>query len=266
VLAAAGIPHRLREDHRGWTVLVPAEAAAPARAALEAYDADAAPPGPEPVAPRPAEIALGIACGAVLVAFFLVTGPPESDTHWFRAGAAAAGAMLHGEPWRAVTALTLHVDLAHVAGNAVATAVLLPGVAARLGPGTGLLLVLLAGSGANLAAAAVHEPRHVAVGASTATFAALGMLAVLRALAPARGPRRRRWAAPIAALVLLALVGVGPSTDVLAHAAGLATGGALALGMRRLGPRAAPVEWALAALAPLAVAGCWWLALAGPPA
>src|SRR2546425_9969232 len=86
VLAAAGIPHRLEPDGAGWTLLVPAAEAARAQAALDAYDEEArrAPHAavPDAASPRLAWAA-GIAAGALLLAFFAVTGPPAAGSRWF---------------------------------------------------------------------------------------------------------------------------------------------------------------------------------------
>ena len=266
MLAAAGIPHRVAPDGAGFSLLVPADEAPRAQAALAAYDeearsepAAASPPG---ASPRVAWT-VGGAVGALLLAFFIVTGPPAAGSRWFAQGAGAAGRIVDGEPWRAVTALTLHVDAVHVAGNAVATAVLLAAVVRELGPGCGLWLVLLAGAAGNLLGALARDPRHVAVGVSTATFGAIGILAALRLAGAPRRARGKRWLVLAASLLLLAMLGTSPDADVLAHGLGLLCGGALGLtagvALRRpLGPRA---QWTLAALAALTVAGAWRLAL-----
>lgn len=200
--------------------------------------------------------------------FFAWVGPPTAGSPWFERGAASAQRIMGGEPWRAVTALTLHVDAVHVAGNAVATAALLPPIVERLGAGWGLWLPLLAGTAGNLLAALVYDPRHVAVGASTATFGAIGILAALRLFATSPRARRRwkPWVVPVACLVLLAFLGAGRDADVLAHGLGLLSGGALGFAAssaprRVLGPS---LQWPLVALAVLAVIGCWRLALAAP--
>src|SRR5258706_365194 len=65
-------------------------------------------------------------------------------------------------------------------GNAVAAAVLLTAVCWYLGAGVGLGLTLLAGAGGNALTALVHHADHVSVGASTAVFGAIGILAALR--------------------------------------------------------------------------------------
>jgi membrane associated rhomboid family serine protease len=268
VLAAAGIPHRVEPDGAGWVVLVPAAEASRACAALDAYDEEAreAPAAVVPAGASPSQTwAVGVTSGALLLVFFAMTGPPAPGSRWFERGAASVRHIMNGESWRAVTALTLHVDAVHVVGNAVATALLLPAVAQRLGPGCGLWLMLLAGAGANLLAAFAHDPRHLAVGASTATFGAVGILAALRLFsAPGQARLRgKRWTVLAASLVLLAMLGTARDTDVLGHALGLLVGGALGLAagaaLRR--PPGAAVQWPLVALAVMAVVGCWRLAL-----
>jgi len=200
--------------------------------------------------------------------FFAWIGPPAAGSRWFERGAASARQIMSGEPWRAVTALTLHVDAVHVAGNAVATAALLPPIVQRLGPGWGLWLPLLAGTAGNLLSATLYDPRHVAVGASTATFGAIGILAGLRLFAtpPRARTRWKPWIVPVACLVLLAFLGAGRDADVLAHGLGLLSGAALgfaasATPRRLLDPS---LQWPLVALAALTVIGCWLLALAAP--
>src|SRR5437870_5413008 len=85
---------------------------------------------------------------------------------------------------------------------------------------------LAAFDGANLATAAVRRGRHLSVGASTATFAALGILAGLQVVRRFRhGARGRRAWLPLAAgLGLFAMLGVGEHADVLAHLFGLGVG------------------------------------------
>jgi membrane associated rhomboid family serine protease len=96
-----------------------------------------------------------------------------------------------------------------------------------LGPGIAAALILLAGSGANVLTAAVKREAHFSVGASTATFAALGLVVGLQSVRRWRGGgpvRRRAWIAAGAGLALLAMLGVGAKADVFAHAFGLGLG------------------------------------------
>lgn len=269
VLTASGIPHQVERDDAWFTLLVFAEDAARAQAALTAYDEETRrEPHVRPEEHGPSDVAwtVGIAVALLLLGFFAVTGASAAKSRWFEHGAASAGRM-GSEPWRAVTALTLHVDAVHVAGNAVATAMLLPAVAERFGPGLAGLLLVVGGAAANLLGALAHDPRHSAVGASTATFAAIGILTALRLRAPRSPvtPRRKRWTVVVAALVLLAMLSAGQNVDVLAHVLGLVTGAVLgaAAGAAIRQPPPAAVQWGSGVFAVLLLVGGWHLALAG---
>ena len=260
MLASASIPHRLEPTAESWTVSVPEEEVGRAREALDAFDAEERAHARPPVAAdRPVPWVLGIGAGLLLLEGFVVAGPPAAGSRGFERGAAIAG-LMRVEPWRSVTALTLHLDVAHVTGNAVATTVLLPAVAQRLGAGAALLLVVLAGAMGNVLAAMTHAPGHAAVGASTATFAAVGMLGALRLLSGSAGApmRWKSWMAPAASLLLLVLLGAGRGSDVLAHVMGFVSGAAVGLVAavirRPFGPL---VQWTLGVLTAVIVAGCW---------
>jgi membrane associated rhomboid family serine protease len=267
VLTASGIAYQVERDDGWFTVLVFPDDVPRAERALAAYDEETRrDPHVAAEQQEPSDVAwtAGIAVGLLLLGFFAVTGASAARSRWFEHGAAAAGRMA-SEPWRAVTALTLHVDAVHVAGNAVATALLLPAVAGRCGPGLAVLLLTVGGAAANLLGALAHDPRHSAVGASTATFAAIGILAALRLVTPPSPamPGRKRWTVIGAAVVLLALLSSGQNVDVLAHAIGLLVGGVLGTGAG-LALRQRPglaVQSACGVVAVLLVAGAWRLAL-----
>lgn len=277
VLAASGIEHRLEATAAGWTLRVRAADAARVSAILADYEAErrlsASVETPSAAgrrwlgtSPPPSGGRwVGAVVGGLLVGVFALTGPWVRQSVWFERGAASAGLILDGEPWRAVTSLTLHADLAHVLGNALACIVLLTAVARSLGTGVGLWLVLLAGAGGNALTALAHGPGHVSVGASTSTFGALGVLGAVQIVAGRRRPAsgRRAWVVGTAMLLLLALLGTAAHADVLAHVFGLVAGGTLglmvALALReRPGPK---VQRRLVLAAAAAVIGCWLLAL-----
>ncbi|MGH7995008.1 MAG: rhomboid family intramembrane serine protease, partial [Opitutaceae bacterium] len=97
-----------------------------------------------------------------------------------------------------------------------------------LGVGRGWALTAVAAGLGNLAAAAVHYPGpYVSIGASTAIFAALGVLTG-HALPACFHAARPWWNAAVPAgggLAFLGLYGAGGrQTDVVAHAAGFAAG------------------------------------------
>jgi membrane associated rhomboid family serine protease len=267
VLSAGGIEHRLETGAEGWRLLVSARDAPMASGMLAAFEAESREPAvPAPPAAGPGGWWLGVAITAALAAVFVWTGPRAGGHAWFARGSASAARILDGELWRTVTALTLHADLVHLLGNTLACLVLLPALARAVGSGVALWLALLSGAAGNGLTALVHGTHHVSVGASTATFGAVGLLAGLQCVAwrRQRSTRRRPWVIIAAAVVLLGLLGTGTGADVLAHVFGLLAGGVLGLAAG-LALRAVPgprVQAGLIVAGALAVAGCWALALA----
>ena len=269
VLEASGLHPVAARTASGWAVLIPDDEAERARAALDTWEREN--PRSEPT-PRDADaldrspIAHALMVAAALAAWFLVTGPRRPGGIWFERGAADAVQVLGGEPWRVVTALTLHADVGHVVGNAVAGSLFLAGVFRVFGLGAGGALVLATGAFGNMLNAMLRGSEHIVVGASTAVFGALGLLAG-RALARGRasGLRGRAAFVPIAAaLALLAMIGTeGERVDFWAHGFGLAVGIALGAAAAALGPRtlARPaVQRGAGALALALVLGAWVLA------
>ena len=270
VLAAIGIPHSIEEDDdERILVLVAGDDVRRAELALGAYDREtrtatpiATLPEPEP---PPYPWMSGATVGLLMLGAFAITGPSASRSDWFVHGAAVAGRILSDEPWRVVTALTLHADLVHVLGNAAATAVLLGPLAQRLGVGAALVLTLLAGAVGNVLSAMVHESTHASIGASTATFGVIGALGALRMIPSATTvvTMRRLVLVIGATLALLVMLGTARDADVVAHALGLGAGAALGavagIVLRR--PPPLVVQAALTMLSALAVAGAWRLAL-----
>jgi rhomboid protease GluP len=232
VLEAMDIPHRVVTTETGYAVMVPPRMVAPAIAALDAQDKETAEGRPREIpVPDHGPSFVGVAMAITMIAFYVVSGPRGgADVRgWFRVGSALATAIVHDhEPWRAVTALCLHADAMHVAGNAVATLIFVTALGRWLGPGIALLATLLAGVGGNLFTAYLYSTTHNSVGASTATFGALGVLGGLqfvRRFRDASIGRFRRGLLGIAAtLGLLAMLGMGERSDVVAHAAGLGLG------------------------------------------
>ncbi|HEX2570639.1 MAG TPA: rhomboid family intramembrane serine protease [Polyangia bacterium] len=266
-LASAGIAHRVARRDGIWRIEVLAEEAPAATRTLAAYDEE----NPQRAARRPAAPSdtpgyAGAVLAVALLGFFFVTGSRDLASPWFRGGTADAEAILRGEWWRTVTALTLHADLGHVLSNAAAGLLVVGAVCKRVGVGTGSWFILLTGAAGNALTALLHRTHHLSVGASTAVFGALGLLGTLEWMERRRGVRRRSaWVAVGAVLALLGFLGTGQGADLGAHLFGLCSG--LVLGL----PASALVvhepgrarRWAegffvLAAL--LAVGLCWHLA------
>ena len=268
VLAAAGIEYRLDQREGRFVLAVDAADAAAAETALAGFDAEG------PIRPDPPAPDAGRECSRDPVgdrALRDVPGrralraSPEPGSRWFEAGAASAERIASGQWWRALTALTLHADLLHLAGNVVAALIFVSAVGRWLGGGLGALVILTAAGAANLLTAAVHRTAFVSVGASTATFAALGLCAGLQVVRRLRGGARRKYAwVPLGAgLGLYAMLGVSPGADTYAHLFGLGLGAAIG-SVAALGNVRAPrttVQVLLGAAALAAMGASWGLAL-----
>lgn len=266
VLVAEGLSPHVRSAREGFVLGVAVEEAERASAALSAYE------GENPADLREDEepagsgaVWTGVVLGVALIAFFFVTGARSAVGSWFLRGSADAERILFGEVWRAVTALTLHADLGHAAANAVAGALFVGAVCRALGPGLGCALVLLAGAGGNLLNAGLHGSQHVSVGASTAVFGAVGVLAGLGVVRHGRKRARGRrvWVPFAAGLALLAMLGMGERVDLSAHLFGFLVGSLLgiliAFAVSRRPGRG--VQWTLGGGALAVVLLCWGLAL-----
>jgi membrane associated rhomboid family serine protease len=187
---------------------------------------------------------------------------------WLGAGRLDASAVSAGQWWRTVTALTVHVDLAHLGGNLAFGTFFGYFVGRYFGTGLGWLAVLLCATGANAMNAWVQGAEHRSIGASTAVFAALGLLV---AYTWRRGflrdtPWRARIAPIVAGLGLLAFTGTaGENTDLGAHLfgfiAGFAGGAALARFATAAWLRSRPMQMVSAALVALIVLVAWTVGL-----
>ncbi len=136
----------------------------------------------------------------------------------------------HNEVWRAMTALWLHADIGHLVSNAISGGLVFSAVVSTFGLRAGWGLIAGAATIGNLATAALHGgDNYRSLGASTAIFAALGLLVgrAVRVVSRAGHPHRRRTLlTPLfAGFIVLGLYGAGGvEVDVLAHAMGFGTG------------------------------------------
>lgn len=150
----------------------------------------------------------------------------------------AVAIIREGQLWRAVTALTLHGDVVHLVANLVSGAGFAFLVARFFGAAAGWFLILGSGVLGNLLNAWVYFPDpHRSLGASTAVFAALGLITGVGLLATWRdsksGLTLPNWLLPVfGGLTLLGLLGLGDGdimVDVAAHIAGFVCGTAVGL-------------------------------------
>jgi rhomboid protease GluP len=269
VLEAQGIPYERVESEAEWLLVVAPSLAEAAADELTRYAAERT---VRRDTPAPFVPFSGSAAGAAVYAFVLIlvaycAGIELFGVDWLGAGALESNSGAAREWWRAVTALTLHLDQEHLLGN------LLFGIgigvlAGRMfGPGCAWLAILLSGAAANIIDMLVSPSGHRAVGASTAVFAALGLLAGFgwgerRDL---RDRRFYRWAPLFAGVCLLALLGAGSEhVDVLGHLLGFTTGTVVGWIFARAGlphTRSAAFQLTMGAIAAAVLGVAWLLAL-----
>ena len=268
VLDARGIEHSQQRAVDGWALYVAAPNLERTLQELDAYRAEnRRPSGQRRIELRGYGLPGTFVYAALLLVMYVVVRQAPFGFDWLGAGRLEAGAVRAGEWWRPLTALTVHLDFDHVAGN-VAFGSFFGYFSARyLGTGVGWLAVLAAGFLGNLINAYLQAAEHRSIGASTAVFAALGLLT---AYTWRRGfwrgtPWRARFAPIVAGLGLLAFTGTGgENTDLFAHLFGFVAGFALGLAFaafalaEKVGPRGQ--RWAGAA-ALGALAGAWLTAL-----
>lgn len=269
VLDALGIPHLIADGpHNSALLLAPAGQAGRAREELRLYAAENRRSPPLPDLTLHGYGLPGVAGYVlVLIAAYLVQGRVAFGVDWLGAGSLDGSAVRDGEWWRVITALTLHGDAGHLVANLFFGAFFGAFAGQYLGSGVAWATILLAAGAGNGLDLFLLPATHRAIGASTAVFAALGLIAALMWRAEARRTSSwaRRYAPLIGASVLLAYIGTGDAqTDAVAHLTGFIAGifaGASYDVRRPRWLRSAVVQVA-AGLGTLALlAACWWLAV-----
>jgi len=230
VLQAVDIPFELLQDGDRSLLVVPAEVAERARHELWEYETENRPRRARavPLGPVYQDGTWGVVGYIVVISVVAVlAGESVFGRDWYAAGRVDGTLIRAGEWWRTVTALTLHSGLPHFAGN-VGFGALFGMMAGRvLGPGVTWLAVLVSAALGNLANTLLLHSAHRSIGASTAVFAALGLVAGFSWRA--RIFSQDRWAYRLGPVVggvaLLAYTGTGDAdTDIGAHLAGFACG------------------------------------------
>ena len=241
MLTAVSVENRIdRDEHGYWLLLTRSDLVTAAERELNAYVLENR--------PIPKQVMRTIATGwhgvvGYLIAIWAVPtfeGYQVFDVAWRFAGRMDAGLVGEGEWWRLVTALTLHADTGHLVANSLFGMVFGLAVGRYLGAGYAWLLILVGGATGNALNAWMRPDEFMSLGASTATFAALGILAayVWRSGYYRSGGWRRGLTPIFGAIALFAFTGVGGErTDVFAHIAGLVSGLGLGLLAASFDPR-----------------------------
>jgi len=264
VLASLQIPHDIVEDALSCALIVPAAFSAQASQQLWLYDEENPPAkrAPKPVINYQNPVPGVIGYVVVVCAFAWFADASSFGQDWRGAGRVDGVLIRNGEWWRTITALTLHADLRHIVGNIVFGALFGLFAGRLLGSGVAWLAILLAAAAGNALNTLLLESAHRSIGASTAVFAALGIVAgfVWRG----KFMSQERWPYRIGPVVggfaLLMFTGTGDAnTDIGAHLMGFLCGftGGMLLTMAR--DKLTEKSWqrAGAILASLIIVGAW---------
>jgi membrane associated rhomboid family serine protease len=273
-LAAREMVHRIDREGSLWILSVEEALREEAEEELAAYEAEQQ-AAPLPIQDRgetlPVEPWLLLTGGSVLAAAF--RAQQFYGERMLAAGNAESAAILrHGQWWRCVTALFLHGDFGHLLANLVFGLFFVTFLMMQFGAGMSWLLVVVAGAVGNaLNALGYFGEPHRSIGASTAVFAAIGLLVgaelYYRRAHPGTRSRRHLFAPLGAGLALLAILGVGEShegIDYMAHGWGFVAGVLIGLPAAEWKSRGESPAWvgSAATVVTLAlVAVCWFLAV-----
>jgi rhomboid protease GluP len=221
-------------------------------------------PWRQKISPRGVLFDWGSLGWVLLVAFFYWV-QTHASANFLNAGVMDATAVTHGEWWRLFTAIFLHADLGHFAMNASIGLVLLGLAMGNFGTGIGLFAALLAGAGGNVATWLIYFGGHRSLGASGLVMGCVGLLASQPLFSSLKTPQKLRYliGSIAAGLMLFALLGLSPGSDVLAHLGGFISGlllGGLLLISPRFARNTATNIFAGSAFC-LLVMLTWWLAL-----
>ena len=242
VLAARGIESRIDWRQGTWRLLVAEEDGAASERELAAYAKENRPAPQIPPPPRIDSGWWGVA--GYLACLWLVMALTASGAFgwdWRAVGRLHVASVAQGDLWRLATALTLHADAGHIVANSVFGAFFGLLAGRHLGSGLAWFCIVLGGIAGNALGALLRPSHFASLGASTATFAAVGLVGAFMwrsgyfARATRRGLGWQRAGAPLfAAVALFAFTGIGEdNTDVLAHFTGLLAGLAIGVAVAR---------------------------------
>lgn len=242
VLEAARIPYEIVEDGHSCLLVVPAAVSPRAVEEIMHYEAENPPARPRRMrAPEHHDALPGIVAYALVVCVVAwLAGTAAFGRDWLSAGRIDGELLRSGQWWRTITALTLHADFRHLAGNLVFGSFFGLLAGRLIGPGALWLAALVAAGAGNALNALLLESGHRAIGASTAVFAVLGLLAGFvwrgKLMSQERWPYR---VGPIVGgLALLMYTGTGDAnTDIGAHLMGFVCGFLAGMGLAQFRDR-----------------------------
>ncbi len=243
-MEACRFEHRIELEGDDWIISVPTEVHALALRDITALELEGdllAEFDATPMALTVSERSLSSWwVAAFLCAFFIWLGPYDGGSEVLPFAASDAEALKGGDWWRPITALTVHSDAVHLAGNLVCIVTLGAVACECFGPGLAWIVILGAGILGNVMACLLQGDFYTSVGASTSGFAALGAIAAHRTLQRWMSTSRiaavwKQTVLPLAAgTAMVGLLGTGERSDLAAHSFGFLMGAILAILFRRI--------------------------------
>ncbi len=269
VLSAVGIHSTTVVRGGVFVVVVPEQSAELALRHLREVAQEAAVPVPEPKAPKlhPRAWTGSILYALILMAVAYAAGRGWLGFDWLQSGALNGAIPSTNEWWRVVTALTLHGDVGHLISNLVLGVVLGYLASRSFGGGVAWASILVGAMMGNALDAMWMPEAQRSIGASTAVFAALGVLSAYAWVIETATTLRwaKRLGPLIAGVMLLGFLGAGGErTDVVAHVTGFFSGCVLGAILGKIPERcfeSRALQLAAGAFALIAMAGAWLLAL-----
>jgi membrane associated rhomboid family serine protease len=229
ILESVGIPCRIHPHGRFMAITVNREHRQPAIKAVALYLKENPPPAS--AGRFIAGSGAGTTCSALYILPFLALihwaiMPGYEHQVFVGAFGADARQIVEGGIHRCITALLLHKDWPHVINNIAGLALFGTVAASICGWGVGWFMILLAGATGNMVTALWYRQAHIAIGASTAVFGALGICIALNLWRHARVPKTswRMWLPLAGGLALLSFLGSSPHSDLMAHLSGFVMG------------------------------------------
>ncbi len=268
VLASAQIAYEIIDDGLSCALVVPAADSARAVEELRLYDDENPPVQPK----RRKRIVYQEALPGLIAYVLIVCGVTGMAGYsffggdWLASGRVDGNLIRAGEWWRTITALTLHADIQHLLGNLVFGVFFGIFAGRLLGSGVAWLAILVAGALGNAANTLLLDSTHRSIGASTAVFATLGLLAgyVWRGQLMAQDRWSTRLGPIIGGFALLMFTGTGDeNTDIGAHLMGFVCGFAAGITLTLIGKMPSPphIQRMAGGLALGLVALAWFVAL-----
>lgn len=233
VLSAYHLPHSIIKSDSGWEIWVDETVRDKALDLILQYieeNQDLSLPD-EKETPVYKKTFSGIWVCSLLLACNIAANMSGDIEKIVREFGASAFDIINGEIYRTVTALMLHSNYSHLAGNIAGIAIFGTAVCSITGAGIGWLMILLSGILGNLTNAALFRYGHISIGASTAVFGAVGILAAYQLCRKIKiaNQRMKAWLPFAAGLALLGFLGSGRHSDLTAHLFGFVAGICLGL-------------------------------------